>query len=82
MPKDIPEPFYFKALRATVTISSQADPRWNHYIERKGRNPPDVFSLRADVSNEGTEKLHEFLGILGPPPNDLLFKVEEEWSFS
>lgn len=70
----------FKALRATVTVSSNKDSRWDFQGERAGHEPPDAFSLRGDLISDCTEKLYKLQETLGPPPADLIFKVAEEWS--
>jgi hypothetical protein len=70
----------FKALRATVTVHSESDPRWNFCSEKVGNSPPDHFSLRWDLVNECSEKLYRLQEELGALPGDLLFRVAEEWS--
>jgi hypothetical protein len=69
-----------KALRATVTVSSKKDSRWDFQSAIAGREPPDAFSLRTDLVSDCTNKLFKLQETLGPPPADLIFKVEEEWS--
>jgi hypothetical protein len=70
----------FKALRATVTVSRKKDARWDFQNEKSGHEPPDAYSLRGDLVSAGTEKLFKLQETLGPPPADLIFRVEEEWS--
>ena len=72
--------FDFKALRATVTVSSKKDSRWDFQDTKAGHEPPDAFSLRTDLVSDCTNKLYELCELFGPPPADLIFKVEEEWS--
>jgi hypothetical protein len=78
MAKDID----FKALRASVTVHSESDSRWNFHKEKAGNSPPDQFSLRGDLVNECSEQLYKLQEALGTPPCDLVFKVTEEWSSS
>lgn len=78
MAKDID----FRALRAKVSIHSKSDSRWNFQAEKAGNSPPDPFSLRGDLVKECSEKLYKLQEVLGPPPGDLVFKVEEEWSLT
>lgn len=70
----------FKALRAKVSVRSESDSRWNFQVEKVGNSPPDQFSLHADLVHEGSEKLYRLQKVSGPPPGDLVFKVEEDWS--
>jgi hypothetical protein len=70
----------FKALRASVVVSSESDSRWNFQEEKAGREPPDQFSLRGDLVSECSGKLYKLQESLGVPPRDLVFKVIEEWS--
>lgn len=76
MAKDI----NFGAIRATVTISSEKDPRWSYRTSKIGSTPPDQFSLRGDLVNNGSNKLYELQETFGAPPDDLVFLIEEEWS--
>jgi hypothetical protein len=70
----------FKALRASVVVSSECDPRWNFHAEKSGNQPADEFSLRSDLVHGCSERLYLLQESLGSPPSDLVFKVTEEWS--
>ena len=71
----------FRALWAVVTVSSGQDPRWDFTVSAAGSTPPSIFSLHADVVNEASTTLYELQEKLGLPPEDLLFRVVEDWSF-
>ena len=70
----------FKALRASVSVHSESNSRWNFQAEKVGKSPPDQFSLRGDLVNECSEKLYKLQETLGDIPADLVFTVTEEWS--